>query len=287
MVQSHLLQVLGLTLIDPDSESRSDAKLALFQQTELNNCCFGQYKDFVLEPKLTFHGESADPTWCDVTLNVATSEWDGVPMHIVTGKDMGELKYTVELFQKNGDGIVTFEVGMEETGMAGVKVTNWPLVDDSELVVPAGGFDLTQTVTTKPAVVDGNGYIIKYHGMENMYFPKPYSVMAGALLTGNYGQSFVTWAECLRSWQIVTSASPDICLDPAPERVMVYRSPLEEGSECSQNQCSDENVCWQGTTVDDIYGVQFACTSEHDAQYADISMYQAKCHPSNSATLQV
>lgn len=286
MVQSHLLQVLALTLIDPDSESRSDAKLAVLQKTEVNNCCFGQYKDFAKSPDLTFHGDFGDATWCDVQVDVATSEFTGVPMHIVTGKDMGELVYTVELHQKDGDGILTFEVGKEETGVAGVKVTNWPIVDDSELQVPAGGFDVSKTVTVKPAVTDGTGYIINYD-MENMYFPKPYSIMAGALLTGDYGQSFVTWAECLRSWEIVTSSGPEVCLDPAPENVLVYRSPLEEGDECSQDGCSAENVCWQAKTVKDIYDVEFSCTAEHDTQYQNISMYQAKCHPSIPAVLVV
>jgi len=279
MVQSHLLQVLGLALMDPESESRSEAKLALLQNTELNNCCFGQYKDFALEPKLTFHGDFADSTWCDVQFDVNTPEWTGVPVHIVTGKDMGELVYTVELHQKGGDGIVTFEVGKEETGVAGVKVTNWPLVDDSKLVVPAGGFDVHQTVTVTPAVTDGTGYIVKYD-MEDMYFPKPYSVMASALLNGNYGQSFVTWAECLRSWEIVTSSGPEVCLDPAPERVQVYRSPLEEGTECSTNQCSSESVCWQAQSVKDIYDGQFECNAENDNKYSGVSMYQAKCHSS-------
>jgi len=279
MVQSHLLQVLGLALIDPESESRSDAKLALLQKTELNNCCHGQYKDFALEPKLTFHGDFADSTWCDVQFDVNTPEWTGVPVHIVTGKDMGELVYTVELHQKGGDGIVTFEVGKEETGVAGVKVTNWPLVDDSKLVLPAGGFDVHQTVTVTPAVIDGTGYIVKYD-MEDMYFPKPYSVMASALLNGNYGQSFVTWAECLRSWEIVTSSGPEVCLDPAPERVQVYRSPLEEGSECSTNQCSSESVCWQAQSVKDIYDGQFECNADNDVKYSSVSMYQAKCHSS-------
>jgi len=284
MVQSHLLQVLALTLIDPDTEARSEAKLAVFNNTELDHCCFGQYKDFVLEPELSYHGDFADGTWVDATVNVNTPEFAGVPMHIVTGKDMGELVYTVEIHQKGGDGILTIEVGKEETGVAGVKVTNWPLVDDSELEVPAGGFDLSKTVTVKPAVTDGTGYIINYD-MDDMYFPKPYSVMAGALLTGSYGQSFVTWAECLRSWEIVTSTGPEVCLDPSPERVRVYRSPLEEGEECSQDQCSTENVCWQKDTVKDIYDTRFACTAEHDAQYKDVSMYQAKCHPSMPTVL--
>jgi len=280
MVQSHLLQVLGLALIDPDSESRSDAKLALLQNTKVNNCAHGQYLGFAFEPELTFHGDFADSTWCDVQFDVSTPEWTGVPVHITTGKDMGELVYSVELHQKGGDGILTFEIGKEETGTAGVKVTNWPLLDDSDLVVPAGGFDLTKTVTVTPAVTDGTGYIIDYN-MENTYFPKPYSVMAGALLTGAYGQSFVTWAECLRSWEIVTDSSPSVCLDPAPERVELYRSPSQEGGgPCSQNPISTENVCWQGTTVEDIYDVKFECSAAHDATYGSVSMYQAKCQSS-------
>jgi len=289
MVQSHLLQVLGLMLIDPSSTSRSEAKLAMFEKTEVDNCCFGQYLNFLLEPKLTFHGDFADATWCDVKLNVNTPEWTGVPVHVVTGNDMGELVYSVELHQKDGNGVLTFEVGKEETGKAGVKVTNWPLVDYSQFAVPAGGFDVTKTVYVTPAIVDGNGYIINYawQHFSTMYFPKPYAVMTGALLKGNYEQSFVTWAECLRSWEIVTSSGPEVCLDPSPEKVEVYRSPLEQGSECSRPiyQGSDENVCWQGATVQDLYLGQFYCTAENDARYVDISLYQAKCHSSASTVL--
>jgi len=284
MVQSHLLQVLALTLIDPDnSEDRSAAKLDIFKQTSVNNCCFGQYKDFLLEPKLSYHESFADSTWCDVHLGVNSPEWTGVPMHIVTGKDMGELVYTVELHQKHGAGVLTIEVGKEETGVAGVRVTNWPILDDSEIEVPAGGFDITNSVIVKPAVIDGTGYIINYD-MQDMYFPKPYSIMAGALLKGDYSHSFVTWAECLSSWQIVSSSSPQVCLDPRPQDCMVYRSPLEAGVECSQNSCSAENVCWQKTTVDDLYNVEFACDST-DEKYTSTDLFAAKCHPSATVTV--
>jgi len=278
MVQSHLLQVLGLTLIDPDStESRSSSKLAIFEQTSVNHCCFGQYKSFLLEPRLSYHGGYADSTWCDVQLDVDTPLWTGVPIHIVTGKDMGELVYTVELHQKDGDGILTIEVGEEETGVAGVRVTNWPIMDNSELRVPAGGFNVSETVVVTPSVVEGTGYVINYN-IKDMYFPKPYSVMVGALLRGDYSSSFVTWAECLKQWEIVTSSGPQVCLDPLPQDCMVYRSPLEDGAPCTQNTCSTEDVCWQATTVQDLYNDQFACDS-WDAVTVSSSLYQAKCNP--------
>lgn len=277
MVQSHLLQMLTLVLMDPDAESRAGAKQAILNSTSLVDCCFGQYDGFLLEPKLGYHHDFADATWCDVLLRVDTDDWREVPMHIATGKDMGELVYTITLQQRDGPGTLTFSIGKEETGVAGVSVTNWPLAVGGDFDAPAPGFGDAGLVMMSPAVVNGTGDIAAYND-PGAYFPKPYAVMVAALLSRDYASAFVTWPECYRSWEIVTAGvSPTACLDPPPERVRVYRSPLELGEPCQKNSCSSESLCWLTGTVQDLYDDRFACTPANDAAYSGVDFYAAKC----------
>merc|ERR1712054_576151 len=98
-------------------------------------------------------------------------------------------------------------------------------------------------------------------------------MMISALLSGEYGQAFVTYPECHRSWQVVTGTSPAECLDPPPAKVAVYQPPAA----CKHTPLA---VCYNGTTVEQLYDVTFACSSAHDKLYSNVSLYQAKCHPS-------
>jgi len=264
MIQSHLLQVLALALVDPATAAadRSRAKLELLRRVELTGIRHGQYDGFLLEPKLKFHPSFADTTFSNAHFSVDTDAWQGVNFTISTGKDMGTLLYTVEFFQRGGPGVLTYEIGKEETGRAGIKVANWPLKDSSSFLAPTGGFDASQAAKMTPAVKDGNGYIAQYVTSMN-YFPNPYSVLTSALLARDYGVAFVTYPECRQSWIIVESTSASVALDPPPEKVLVYK----------------EGLRWEGRTVKDLYNIQFSCTPGHDKTYGNISLYQAKCHP--------
>jgi len=277
MIQSHLLQVLALALLDPNSTaSRSEAKLSLFNRTSLTGCHFGQYDGFLLEPKLKFHPNFADSTLSELHFKLDLDGWKDTQFVIVTGKDMGKLQYTVEFFQKGGPGILTYEIGKEETGTAGIKVSRWPLKDATPFQRPLPGFVDGRTETWTPAVCDrGNGYILKYDDA-GMYFPKPYAMMVSALLSGKYDVAFVTYPECRRGWEIVTRSSQSECLDPASQRVVVYKPPSECGN-------TPPKVCVDTPprTVEDLYNVTFACTSHNDNKWVNVSLYQAKCHPSS------
>jgi len=274
MVQSHLLQVLALTLLDPAQEDVTAAKMAIFSNASVSDCSGGQYEGFLLEPKLKFHADSADATLCEVLLSVDTDAWRGVPMVIRTGKDMGTTLYTVEVFQKDGPGVLTFEIGKEETGLGGVKVRDWPLADSGELSVPGPGFPhaAPAEIRMTPAVSEsGNGYIVNYSD-PRLYFPKPYALMAASLLSREYEEAFVSYPECRRSWEIVTAGSPARCLDPGPGAVRVYQVPSKCGN-------TPPAVCWEKKTVQDVYNDTFKCTPQHDALYKNVSLYRAKCQP--------
>lgn len=277
MVQSHLLQVMALTVMDAATAkvSRVKAKMDVFSDTAVESCALGQYAGFLFEPKLSYHPQVADSTYCNVSLYVDTQAWDDVPISIATGKSMGSTKYTIELRQRSGPGLVTIEVGKEETSLGGIRVSSWPLANSSEFVAPAGGFDNSGTIRATPDVsLSGTGYILKYDD-PGMYFPKPYANMAAALLTRDYGSAFVTYPECQKSWEILekhTSPGPaGSCLDPEPEGVPVYDIPEKCGHVAP-------DVCWENTTVEDLYVKTFSCTPEHDKQYVNVSLYQAKCH---------
>jgi len=284
MVQSHLLQVFSLALIDPDSannaSSRVAAKSAIFKTARIIDGSFGQYDGFLKEPKLSYHEAFADSTLCKLDIGVDMPSWDGVSMVIQTGKDMGELAYTIDFYQADGNGTLTYEIGKEETGMAGIKVTNWPVKNTDKFEKPLPGFGEQRTKQISgPAVVNGSGYILKYDD-PGMYFPKPYAVMVADLLKADYTAAFVTYPECELCWNIITGKSASLFMDPVPQKVPVYSPPRS----CKQ---TPPNVCWSKDTVEDLYTKTYNCSKDNDQKYANIDFYQAKCHPKPSPKLDV
>jgi len=217
-----------------------------------------------------------------VFLTVDNDQWRGVPMLIATGKEMGTTLYTVDFYKKGGHGVLTVEIGKEETGRGGVRVKNWPLLGNTPFDAPAPGFGTAGSIRTSPAVTvkDGSGYILNYSN-PSLYFPKPYALMAAALLTRDYGSAFVSYPECRRSWNIVTASSTQVCLDPRPEMVRIYKAPSACGN-------AAPHVCWQNFTVEDMYNSTFKCTPQNDKLHANVSLYRSKCPtPQSGLTIVV
>jgi len=113
MVQSHLLQGLALTLIPADTDSLSESKLHIFNSTTIDSCSLSQYDSFLLEPKLSYHNASADATLCEVHLTVDLDGWRDADLVIATGKDTGTTLYTIDFYQRDGHGVLTYEIGKE------------------------------------------------------------------------------------------------------------------------------------------------------------------------------
>jgi len=271
MVQSHLLQVLALTVLSPGAKEVDTEKLQFFNQLTLDKCELQQFNGLLRSKKLKYHGEFADSTFCRVFLRSEASQWKGTEMIIQTGKSMDINLYTIEVYQKGGPGVVKYNIGKEEVGIADISVQNWKLVDDSEFEAPLPGFKTTDTMTVKPMVDgDGNGYIVKYDD-PNLYFPKPYSKIVNALFTADYGSAFLTFEQCKRSWEIITGTSTAQCLDPKPEDVKVYLPAFLCDMEAPE-------MCDLHKTVQDLYEVDYACTEQHDTWYSNVDFYRAKCN---------
>jgi len=277
MVQSHLLQVLALTMVDPAVTDLSAAKLAIFKELTLSakGCELWQFDGLLESRWLKYHPTFADSTFSRVNLQSSNAQWKDVELVIQTAKAMDINLYTVEVYQRDGPGVLTYDIGKEEVGIGDIKVSNWTLKDSSEFQAPLPGFATGATKAMKPAVdSSGNGYILRYND-PTLYFPKPYSKIVNALVTADYGVAFVTWPECQRSWEIVTGTSPSVCLDPPPENVEVYIPAFL----CDKTAPA---MCDQHTTVKDKYDTKYSCTPQHNIWYADVDLYKAKCNISHT-----
>lgn len=274
MFQSHLLQTLALAQISPDQSPRSEAKLEIFDNLVVKSCEHAQYEGWLFEDDLSYHPEFADATYSTMNLDSSMSAWAQTEIVMTTGKLMGTMLYTIDMYEAGGPGRVTVDIGAESVGVADIKVSNWPLVDSSSFEVPKPGFTEGETITIEPSVSsDGNGYIVSYDP-KAIYFPKPYAIMIGRMIEGNYGAAFVTFPEVHQSWIVVTAGDSSLCLDPRPENVLVYNPPDSCGN-------TPPEVCYTGETVLDLYDVTFACTEENDVKYKDVDFYQAKCAGEN------
>merc|ERR1712048_1094427 len=195
-------------------------------------------------------------------------------MGIQTGKAMDINLYTVEVYQRDGPGVLTYDIGKEEVGTGDIKVANWALKNSDAFAAPLPGFKEGQEKLVKPSVdSSGSGYILRYND-PTLYFPKPYSKIILALISADYGAAFVTWPECQRCWEIVTDAHSSMCLDPAPENVEIYIPSFL----CDKDA---PEMCDQHETVKDKYDVKYSCTSEHNVWYKEVDFYKAKCNISS------
>jgi glucose-6-phosphate 1-dehydrogenase len=274
MVQSHLLQVLATFMVDswPEATDLSSAKLDILNQLSLSPkaCELWQFDGLLESRWLKYHASFADSTFARVNLQSANDKWKDVELVIQTAKAMDINLYTIEVYQRGGPGVLTFDIGKEEVGIGDIKVSNWTLKDTSGFPAPVPGFEEGATMFVTPKVdKSGNGYILQYN--ETLYFPKPYAKIVNALVEGQYKKAFVTWPECQRCWEIVTGSSPSVCLDPPPENVKVYIPAFL----CDKTA---PDMCDQHETVKDKYTVKYNCTPQHNIWYKDVDFYKAKCN---------
>ncbi len=99
MVQNHLLQLLCLVCVnrpeEMSSEMFSQQKLAILNKIVVNSVKMGQYKGYREEEKVD--RESKTETKVELELFVANTDWEGVPIKIITGKKMGAKKTYIKI----------------------------------------------------------------------------------------------------------------------------------------------------------------------------------------------
>jgi len=278
MIQSHLLQTFGLLVVDPDTSDKAASKLDIFDDITIKSGDQGQYYGWLFEDDLSYHPTFADATLSTITFESSSEQWKNTEIVMTTGKLMGMMLYSIDLYQADGPGKITIDIGAESIGIADIKVSNWPLVDSSAFDAPAPGFDDGETMTMKPSVSEsGDGTVLSYD-TDNLYFPKPYATMLARIIEGDYGTAFVTYPEVHQSWIIVTDGDESLYLDPAPETVRVYKDPQSCGN-------TPPEVCYLDETVQDLYD-DFECTDENDVTFIDVDFYQAKCHGESRRSLR-
>jgi hypothetical protein len=256
--------------MNPTTRSVSAAKLQVFNELSVSSCELKQFDGLLKSKKMTYHPDFADSTFSRLSLSSSNPLWQNVQLVIQTGKAMDINLYTIEVHQRDGQGVLTFDIGKEEIGVGDIKVQNWPLKYNTTFSAPLPGFSSSSTMQMTPEVdKDGNGYILAYQ--DGLYFPKPYARIVKALVGGDYSAAFVTWPECERCWEIVTGSDPASCLDPLPEFVPVYIPSFL----CDKVA---PDFCEQHENVEDLYDRTFSCTQQHDTWYKDIDFYQNKCH---------
>ncbi len=110
MFQSHLLQMLALTAMEPPLKAYPDAvrseKLKLLNAVHLwpeeddkNSISFGQYQGFSQEKDISVH--SRTETFVALKLGVNNPRWQGVPFYMRTGKKLEDKMAKIVIEFKN------------------------------------------------------------------------------------------------------------------------------------------------------------------------------------------
>jgi len=109
MVQSHLLQVASLVLMDApekyDATNIHDEKVKVLKKLRLastKDLTIGQYRSYGGEVKAAGLKKSATETYVDVKLRCNSRRWKGTDIVLTTGKMLGNRRAYIEIiFKKN------------------------------------------------------------------------------------------------------------------------------------------------------------------------------------------
>ncbi|MFH1831891.1 MAG: glucose-6-phosphate dehydrogenase, partial [bacterium] len=99
MVQSHMLQLMGLTTMEaPESLSARairDAKAAVFKKVIIEKVVVGQCDDYTKEKSVA--SDSQTETYVAIKASVNNKRWRGVPFYLTTGKYLSKKESSIRL----------------------------------------------------------------------------------------------------------------------------------------------------------------------------------------------
>lgn len=191
-IQSHLLQLLAIVTMDrPDqmtSQFIHDNKQALLDSIipvevtgEKVRAIRGQYEGYRQEVE---NIQSNTETFSAIETYINNDRWQGVPVHIWTGKGLAEKRTEIVITFKNGDKApnrLRFRISPNE----GIEI---------ELLAKKPGYD----TITQPAIMDfsyGNSFTSYSH-------PNAYERVLVDAIRGDH-TLFATSQEVLSAWRIV------------------------------------------------------------------------------------
>lgn len=129
IVQSHLLQLAALTLMEPcpdvfDFSQMRSRRLAALNQLRINPCALvkAQYKGYKAEAN---NPSSAVETFVSVELNSADPSWRGVPIVLTTGKKLAEKITEIRIYFKKTQSAQTNLLRLRVQPREGIELELW------------------------------------------------------------------------------------------------------------------------------------------------------------------
>jgi glucose-6-phosphate 1-dehydrogenase len=203
MLQSHLLQMAALVLMDTprdfSSEAIKDEKVKIFKSLkfDLDHVLLGQYKGYKEAEKVDKNSKTE--TFVYAKASVDNERWQGVPIHFVTGKKLNEKRSEIIIHFKEAYDLGGFfpKKSKQENKLI-IKVSPQEGVEFKFSVKEPG---LTNNI--QPAVLD---YCHNCKTMENS--PEAYERLLMELL--QYQRTlFTRWDEIEETWQVIAQIKTD------------------------------------------------------------------------------
>lgn len=197
MVQSHLLQMLALVTMDEPLSLSSDdirqAKIEALRHTsiERKNAVFGQYTGYTSEHNVP--SDSTTETFAFLEAKVDTPRWKGVPIYLLTGKNLDEKKAEI---------VVHFKEHSSQNRL-------WPDTthESNQLVIGVSDYEgISVKMNVKKPGLEGSvtDALLDYcHSCQKIgNNPEAYEKLMNEFLNKNQ-TLFTSWSEIEASWNIV------------------------------------------------------------------------------------
>ncbi|MGE4571228.1 MAG: glucose-6-phosphate dehydrogenase [Candidatus Izemoplasmatales bacterium] len=203
MLQSHLLQMAALILMDKPKEMTSDLikdeKVKIFQSMTFDqkDMLLGQYKGYTDSEKVDRN--SSTETFVYAKAYVQNQRWHNVPIHFLTGKKLNEKRSEIIIhFKDNHDLNLLFPQSSKVENKLVIKVSPKEGVEFKFNVKEPG---LTNNI--HPAILD---YCHNCKALENT--PEAYERLFMELLN-DQPTLFTRWDEIEKTWELVKSMKSD------------------------------------------------------------------------------
>jgi glucose-6-phosphate 1-dehydrogenase len=207
MVQSHLLQMMAITAMEPPAENCAPAirleKLRLLNSVQLwpdgepgDNLAFGQYKGFRDEKDVA--SDSQTETFAAVRLAVNNARWQGVPFYLRSGKKLQDKQAKIVVQFKKPPGLFARERLANPSGDRGELLNLLTLkVQPSEGV--AFQFNIKKPGTTAEIAPVEMDFCQPCAFMINS--PEAYERLLADAMIGDTTR-FTSWDEVEKAWAL-------------------------------------------------------------------------------------
>ncbi len=217
MIQSHLLQILAITTMEPpknlygnsvrDTKAKLLKDLALYTTDDdtIEDIVFGQYEGYLDEEDVS--DNSKTETFVAMKIFIENERWQGVPIYLMTGKNLKEKIAQVNIEFKKLNNNMSSKIKLKP-----LNIDDPPINNVLEIMIqPKEGIGLRINIKKPNEINEIEVAQMEYCKtcLDGLNTPDAYVKLLLDVIKGD-STRFTRWDELARSWKFIDSIKKDV-----------------------------------------------------------------------------